>query len=143
MALIQCPECGKMISDKATFCIGCGCPIEEIVTNDEINRENLSAEELFELGFLYHEGENGHKIDVKKAFEYILLAAQKGLPSAQWKVANLYYAGDGIEANNEEMKKWIITAAKNGHDIAQYTLAEWYETGEFIEKNIQQALYWY
>lgn len=29
MALIKCNECGKEISDKATECIHCGCPIEE------------------------------------------------------------------------------------------------------------------
>lgn len=28
MALIKCPECGKMISDKADICIGCGFPIK-------------------------------------------------------------------------------------------------------------------
>lgn len=28
MALIQCRECGKEISDKATKCIHCGCPVE-------------------------------------------------------------------------------------------------------------------
>lgn len=27
MALILCPECGREISDKATFCPGCGCPV--------------------------------------------------------------------------------------------------------------------
>ena len=27
MALIKCPECGKEISDKASACIGCGCPV--------------------------------------------------------------------------------------------------------------------
>lgn len=28
MALIDCPECGKQISDKAQECNSCGCPIE-------------------------------------------------------------------------------------------------------------------
>ena len=28
MALIQCAECGKSISDKATTCPGCGCPMK-------------------------------------------------------------------------------------------------------------------
>ena len=28
MAFVKCPECGKEISDKATQCIHCGCPIE-------------------------------------------------------------------------------------------------------------------
>lgn len=27
MAMIKCPECGKEISDKAAFCVGCGFPI--------------------------------------------------------------------------------------------------------------------
>ena len=27
MALIKCPECGKMISDKSENCIGCGYPV--------------------------------------------------------------------------------------------------------------------
>lgn len=37
MALIKCPECGKEISDKASSCPNCGCPIEiqktEVVNN--------------------------------------------------------------------------------------------------------------
>ena len=27
MSLIKCPECGKEISDKATSCPNCGCPV--------------------------------------------------------------------------------------------------------------------
>lgn len=27
MALIKCPECGKEVSDKASACPNCGCPI--------------------------------------------------------------------------------------------------------------------
>lgn len=30
MALIKCPECGKEISDKASACPNCGCPIAEM-----------------------------------------------------------------------------------------------------------------
>ncbi len=30
MALIKCPECGKTVSDKATACIHCGYPLENI-----------------------------------------------------------------------------------------------------------------
>ena len=29
MALIQCSECGRSVSDKATACVGCGAPIEQ------------------------------------------------------------------------------------------------------------------
>lgn len=30
MALINCPECGKEISDKSKQCIHCGYPLEHI-----------------------------------------------------------------------------------------------------------------
>ncbi len=30
MALIQCPECGKIISEYAEMCVGCGCPMRII-----------------------------------------------------------------------------------------------------------------
>ena len=35
MSLIKCIECGKEVSDKATVCIHCGCPIEEKLTCNE------------------------------------------------------------------------------------------------------------
>lgn len=30
MSLMNCPECGKEISDKAASCPGCGCPVEHV-----------------------------------------------------------------------------------------------------------------
>ena len=50
MALIECPECGKMISDKAKSCPNCGYPIyfpvggeieEEIFDEEETEEENI------------------------------------------------------------------------------------------------------
>lgn len=32
MALIKCPECGKEVSDKASSCPSCGCPLATIAT---------------------------------------------------------------------------------------------------------------
>lgn len=39
MALINCPECGKEISDKAVSCPNCGCPVETM----GVDRENLDT----------------------------------------------------------------------------------------------------
>lgn len=33
MALIKCVECGKEISDRASICPNCGCPISEMTTS--------------------------------------------------------------------------------------------------------------
>ena len=36
MALINCPECGKEISDKSEKCINCGYPIKELKYDNEV-----------------------------------------------------------------------------------------------------------
>ena len=33
MALIKCPECGGQVSDKASACIHCGCPLSSNTVN--------------------------------------------------------------------------------------------------------------
>ncbi|MDE6636255.1 MAG: zinc-ribbon domain-containing protein [Lachnospiraceae bacterium] len=35
-ALINCPECGKQVSDKASSCPNCGCPIANSPTTVKI-----------------------------------------------------------------------------------------------------------
>lgn len=49
MALITCKECGQQISDKATTCIHCGCPLSEMGASgdtDYSNKSNVSSEDL-------------------------------------------------------------------------------------------------
>ena len=36
MALINCPECGKEVSNKAKSCPNCGCPIEVVNSTGEV-----------------------------------------------------------------------------------------------------------
>ena len=43
MALIECNECGQMISDKAMTCPKCGAPVEKRVTCDECGTEMLES----------------------------------------------------------------------------------------------------
>lgn len=47
MTLIECPECGKMISDKAEFCVGCGYPLQKKVLSNDIVQ---NAKIYFEVG---------------------------------------------------------------------------------------------
>lgn len=43
MPMINCPECGKEVSDKAKACINCGCPIYTNSLTDERNVRDLAA----------------------------------------------------------------------------------------------------
>lgn len=47
MALINCPECGKEISDRATSCPNCGCPVDPVGFNE--GNQNVTENS----GFLY------------------------------------------------------------------------------------------
>lgn len=46
MALIKCSECGKEISDKATTCIHCGCPVSAMEKKEIRKVEYKKWEEL-------------------------------------------------------------------------------------------------
>ena len=45
MALIECPECGKKVSDKANACIHCGYPLNEQKEDFYIKRTSLLDED--------------------------------------------------------------------------------------------------
>ena len=54
MALINCPECNKQISDKAKICINCGYPIEDIMQqsaneNLQTNAEKTTNGRIYKL----------------------------------------------------------------------------------------------
>ncbi len=48
MAMINCPECGKQISDKAAACPNCGCPIATM-KDEKVVKIKLSREARFEI----------------------------------------------------------------------------------------------
>lgn len=50
MAIINCPECGKEISDRAETCIYCGYPLKEPMKEEALKKE-VSGKELFNLNY--------------------------------------------------------------------------------------------
>lgn len=42
MAIINCPECGKSVSDKAVSCPGCGNPLRRAEPQQVTIRDNTS-----------------------------------------------------------------------------------------------------
>nr|UVY32817.1 MAG: protein of unknown function DUF2116 [Bacteriophage sp.] len=47
MALIKCPECGKEISDKASNCPNCGCPLNEKENLQDTNKKTKVSKRVF------------------------------------------------------------------------------------------------
>lgn len=46
VALIECPECGKQVSDKAGSCPNCGCPIEDLSTSGQVRIQIPSTQQI-------------------------------------------------------------------------------------------------
>lgn len=130
MALISCPECGKMISDKAKFCPSCGYPfdmqpiaqIDSCIVPQEVEQE-FSPEDLYLLGMSYYLGENGIDMDQNQGIAYLKSAAQKGSIEAQLQLGDIY-----LNSDVDEAIMWFTKAAEAENPQAQLYLASTYIT---------------
>lgn len=99
-----------------------------------VNYESMSSEKLLELGN-YHMNRglnfrNDSKIDAPKeyktAFQLYLMAAQRGLAEAQFKVGDCYENYFGVSRDYDKALYWYEMAAKQGHVDAQYFTGKLY-----------------
>jgi TPR repeat protein len=65
----------------------------------------------------------------QEAFSAFAVAAQAGLPEAQYAVAQHYFDGAGVPASRVEGVVWLRMAAEAGHREAQALLASLYANG--------------
>lgn len=103
----------------------------------------------------------------KEAFEWMMKAAQQGLPQAEFMVGYMYEGAFDIRNNEEdtfdtlwydrkiikamafdihdEQKAfyWYHKAAEHNHSEAQYRVAVRYEKGLGTDANLFRALWWY
>lgn len=73
MALINCPECGKQVSDRAISCPDCGCPINAapVPAAEPVQQNNLeNLEKLLVLA--QRARENSDAKNAKRYYEQIL-----------------------------------------------------------------------
>lgn len=75
MALIKCTECGQMISDKASKCPKCGCPI--IKQNVEQHNVNMNQQPMHQPVY-YDDGNRGNSNKWLYAVIALLVAALAG-----------------------------------------------------------------
>ena len=101
-----------------------------------------SAEELFGVAIAFRDGLEVPR-DQKKALKWFLLAAKKGLKTAQLEMAFIYDKGLGVTPSKSQAAKWFYNAAAQGEAYAQFTLARRLGTGTGVRKNEAQAVKWY
>ena len=76
-------------------------------------------------------------------FAELVMNAQNGNANAQYKLAQAYEAGDGVEKSNAEALKWYRKAAEQGHAEAQCKAGLFYETGKGTTQDYAEAVKWY
>ena len=88
MALIKCPECGRQVSDKARACPGCGCPVADETSEDEIlNTKSTDAPDSTKI--MSSSQNNGSAIKCPKC------------RSSDWRLASVVYEESVSSINTE------------------------------------------
>ena len=106
------------------------------------NRERRAAEEQFNKGMCYYNGD-GAEQDKKEAVQWFRKAAEQGFAEAQFYLGVCYKRGEGVEQDMEKAVKWYRKAAEQGNAEAQNNLGFCYDNGEGVEQNKLEAVKWY
>ena len=115
---------------------------------DAVQRGVLEPKQVFELAKMFENGE-GTAPKFQQAFSIYGQLAQRGLPSAQFKLAQLFQNGTnagGERVLNPDPRRslhWYQKAAENGHADAQFWMGQYFEKGDQTQRGLQQAYNWY
>jgi TPR repeat protein len=81
--------------------------------------------------------------DYAKAIQLWRPLAEKGDPSAQFRLGTLYLEGKGVAADDVEAAKWFLLAANQGEPTAQYNLGASYAEGTGVKQDDAEAARWF
>lgn len=84
-----------------------------------------------------------HKEEPSELFLSLIEDARWGESEAQYTVAMMYAAGEGVEKDQVEASKWFEKAAHEGHPYAMFKIAERYEKGLGVTRDPEKAIQWY
>ena len=130
MAMIKCPECGNMISDKAPTCIHCGAPLQiDNTVKVKILRfvtgmaaQNASEAEIRCNGKTVWNGFSGQvatfKIEQAEKIEIVIKQAYTGHPFPFFKDFSIY-------GSVEPGKKYEVKNARASLVFGDPTKSSW------------------
>ena len=101
--------------------------------NEDMDWLTKSAEQGFSTAEFYLGYTAYNEEDWEEAFKWFGLAAEKGHPIAKFRMARLYYNGNGVIKNKYKAFDLFHQAAKSGLVLAQYDVGLFY-------KNVNRVL---
>ena len=112
---------------------------EQLIGLLKQQKKTLELQELLKLA----EDSYFAQQDYPQAQYYYRLAAEQGLPEAQYQLAAMYKEGLGLKQDQRQAVSWYHQAAEQGHKQAQASLGYMYSKGLGIQQSQGQALHWY
>jgi len=109
----------------------------------EVQRSADSGDKTaeFELGRRYYYQRNLK--DDAKALHWFELAAQQGVPWAEYETATMYINGEGTAPDATRAMMWYRAAARDGVMVANYDIGYAYLNGEGVAKDPLEAAKWF
>jgi TPR repeat protein len=92
------------------------------------NLQDIPREQLMAEGLEYFIGDKRPQ-NLKKAAEFIEMAAQKGLADAQYMIGRMCMGGQGLNKNKERALFWLKKAAEQDHPDSAFEVAKFYDNG--------------
>lgn len=80
---------------------------------------------------------------IAEQVKMVQVAAEAGDAQAQFRLALMHDAGEGVIKNPALAAKWFHKAAEQGHVEAQYNLATMYDSGHGVTQDYTEAVRWY
>ena len=101
-----------------------------------IDEEDVAA--MRNEGLMLRKGIGVQK-DPKAAEELLQRAAEAGLPTAQYDLADMMINGEAGDPDPKGALPWLTQAAAAHHPIAEFRLGQMYEEGRLVEKDVHAA----
>ena len=126
----------KDIFDRGVAAYDAGRYDEAFRLFQSIDEEDVAA--MRNEGLMLRKGQ-GTKRDPKAAEEMLARAADAGLPTAQYDLAEMLLDGEAGPPDPKAALPLLTEAAAAHHPIAEYRLGLFYEEGTLVEKNLSFA----
>jgi TPR repeat protein len=123
----------KTIFDQGVAAYDAGRYDEAFKIFKSIDEEDVAA--MRNEGVMLREGQGTEK-DPKAAEEMLERAADAGLATAQYDLAEMLINGEAGAPDPKAALPWLTQAAAAHHPIAEYRLGLFYEEGTAVEKNL-------
>jgi len=126
----------KTIFDQGVSAYDAGHYEEAFRIFKSIDGEDVAA--MRNEGLMLRKGLGTAK-DPQAAEDILERAAEAGLPTAQYDLAEMLLNGEAGEADPKAALPWLTRAAASHHPIAEFRLGQMFEEGKLVDKDMKAA----